>query len=208
MTTPAGCSIPGPLPRWLFQCSPEHARELYAPKPPAQDQQRQLRVDFYWAHMTVDDTKAQGSLTDSLKSLHKKTKHLQNHCPQATSSKPTNNEIRKSAQTLGKPKPTLSTWVCKRADQLLACCCSQITFSLSCYPLSSHRSLVFTLFSCAKTLRWVWGSEGWELSWIIWIRSLRPLKTLAMLILIQIPHTSGPVCSARGTEVHLGEKGR
>jgi len=48
VTTPAGCSIPGPLPRWLFQCSLEHARkELYVPKPPPRDQQRQLRADFY-----------------------------------------------------------------------------------------------------------------------------------------------------------------
>lgn len=48
LSLPKPCSAPGPLPRWLFQCSPGHAREdLDAPKSPARDQQRQPRLDFY-----------------------------------------------------------------------------------------------------------------------------------------------------------------
>lgn len=45
LSVPKQCSASGPLPR--YECSSERAREdLDAPKSPAQDQQRQPRLDF------------------------------------------------------------------------------------------------------------------------------------------------------------------
>lgn len=103
-----------PLPRWLFLHGFYVREDLFAPKPPAQDQQRQLRVEFYWARMTRDDLKAMAACQAHWNLFVRKPSISKTTAAEAlrnadTSNKPINNEKCKSIPTPEKPKPTLST---------------------------------------------------------------------------------------------------